>query len=193
MILKGNETIERYGLTVRLVDEDDAEFIYTLRTNSKLSRYISHTDERLENQVEWIKKYKIREAACQEYYFMFLYEGVRLGVVRVYDIEKDHFTQGSWVFSPEAPLGSSVLGNVIGSEMGFDIPGMEYFLSDVRKGNSPHKYVRVYHPEIVAEDDENVYYKLSKERFEQYKHVHIDFCSKIFEEETKGMFPETVK
>ena len=60
MILKGNETIERYGLTVRLVDEDDAEFIYTLRTNSKLSRYISNTDEILENQVEWIKKYKIR-------------------------------------------------------------------------------------------------------------------------------------
>lgn len=188
MILRGKETIERYGLTVRLVEVEDAEFIYGLRTHPKLSRYISHTDEKLENQIRWIENYKEREKAGQEYYFLFLYAGVRLGVVRVYDIEHNHFTQGSWVFSPDAPIGSSVLGNVIGSEMGFDLPGMDYFLSDVRKGNSPHKYVRIYHPEIVSEDDSNVYYKLTKQKFEQYKHIHIDFCTKVFKEDVKRVF-----
>ena len=175
-------------MTVRLVDVQDAEFIFNLRTDKKLSRYISHTDDNILNQIKWIEDYKNRESAEKEYYFIFLYNNVRLGVVRIYNIESDHFTQGSWLFSPDAPMGSSVLGNVIGSEMGFSLPNMNYFLSDVRKGNSPHKYARVYHPEIIGEDEQNIYYKLSKENFEKYKHVHINLATRVFNDDINRVF-----
>ena len=63
--------VTRYGLNFRFVVESDAEFILDLRTHKKLARYISYTDNSLENQINWIKRYKEREAAGLEYYILF--------------------------------------------------------------------------------------------------------------------------
>ena len=53
--------IEKYGLFLKFVDEDDADFILKLRTNKEKSKYISLTNNDLELQKEWIRKYKDRE------------------------------------------------------------------------------------------------------------------------------------
>ena len=53
--------MKRYGISVRLVEEDDAEFILKLRTNRKLSRYLHKTDADIEKQIQWIRNYKKRE------------------------------------------------------------------------------------------------------------------------------------
>ena len=52
---------DRYGLHVRLVREEDAEFIVKLRTDPKLGRYIHATDNNVEKQRKWIRDYKKRE------------------------------------------------------------------------------------------------------------------------------------
>ena len=65
-----NFTIERYGLNVRLVEEKDAGFILSLRTNPKLSRYIHNTDDSLDKQRQWIRDYKKRELEGKDYYFI---------------------------------------------------------------------------------------------------------------------------
>jgi hypothetical protein len=176
---------ERYGLTVRLVDLSDAEFILSLRTDSRLSRFISATDSSLDKQEKWIQEYKLREKSGKEYYFMFLANGERQGVARIYNIEDDHFTQGSWLFSPDAYMGASVLGNIISSEMGFELPNKKYLLTDARKGNTTHRYVKSFKPEIIGEDDIDVFYRLSKDNFDTYKLPHINFCSKQLKQETR--------
>ena len=54
--------IEKYGCYYRLVEIKDAEFIMSLRTNEKLSRYINETNNKLKDQSDWLKDYKLREA-----------------------------------------------------------------------------------------------------------------------------------
>lgn len=183
-----NIMFERYGLTVRYVNVTDAEFILSLRSNERLRRFISYTEDNIDKQRKWIESYKCREQVGLEYYFIFLLQERRLGVARIYNIEKDHFTQGSWIFSPDAPVGSAVLGNIISIEKGFELPGMKYLLTDANKKNTTHKYVKSYHPEIIGEDEQNIYYKLSKENFEKYKHIHVNLATRVFNEDINRVF-----
>lgn len=161
----------RYGLYVRFVNENDAEFILKLRTDSKLGKYIHATDKNIVAQKEWIRSYKIRELHGTDYYFMFEYpQGNRLGVCRIYNINENSFTLGSWVFSPDAPIGSSILGDIITREIAFDLypNGILYF--DVMKANiNVNKYHKAYKSELIEEDELTNYYKCSKQNFEKYK------------------------
>ena len=177
--LPENFTLERYGLQVRLVNEDDAEFIVALRTDPRLSRYIHETSSNVEGQKQWIRNYKKREAEGLDYYFMFLINGVRQGVARIYDITEDSFTQGSWVFSPDAVLGASVLGNIISSEVGFEFLDKKIAYSDTRHDNHTHRYVQSFNPEIINTDEENVYFKILPDGFNQGKQKHIERAVKV--------------
>ena len=58
---KSDFLINRYGLDVRLVNGYDANFIYSLRSDKELTKYISQVNGTLEHQIDWIKKYKVRE------------------------------------------------------------------------------------------------------------------------------------
>ncbi|WP_459189875.1 GNAT family N-acetyltransferase [Parabacteroides sp. APC149_11_2_Y6] len=182
------EFVLKYGLQVRLVVEEDAEFIVALRTDKRLSRFISVTDANVSNQVEWIRAYKEREKDGKEYYFIFFINGVRLGLSRIYNIKDNHFTQGSWLFSPNAPVGSSVLGNIISCEFAFELPNMEYLMTDARRDNHTHKYVRSFHPEILGENELDIFYRISKENYTKYKHAHIRLCEKVMKQELASIF-----
>lgn len=184
--LPENFTLERYGLQVRLVNEDDAEFIVALRTDPRLSRYIHETSASVEDQKQWIRNYKKREARGVDYYFMFLVNGVRQGVARIYDITEDSFTQGSWVFSPDAFLGASVLGNIISSEMGFEFLDKKIEYSDARRDNNTNRYVQSFHPEIVKTDELNVYYRILPECFNHGKQKLIERAMKIMQTTLKN-------
>ena len=170
---------ERYGIHVRTVDLNDADFIYRLRSDKYLTRYINQFDGTVEDQIQWIRKYKEREEAGLELYFVFLYNNERQGLARVYKIEDDHFTQGSWLFRPDSPAGCSLLGNIISSEIGFELPGKEYELTDARKGNTTHKWVRTFNPEVLYETDLDIFYKITKDNFNKAKIKHIELCKKV--------------
>jgi hypothetical protein len=120
-------SLEKYGVQVRLVNEDDADFILRLRTDSKLSRYIHSTDNDLEKQKEWIRGYKEREAQGTEFYFMFLHNGERAGVRRLYSIKEDGtFTGGSWLFLPDIPMSVSIVSMIISLEVAFGMLHLTY-------------------------------------------------------------------
>ena len=89
--LPSNFELDRYGLHVRLVCEEDAEFIVALRTNPIKARYISATSSSVDDQRSWIKNYKERETAGTDYYFIYSYRGKLAGVNRIYEIEGNHF------------------------------------------------------------------------------------------------------
>jgi len=176
--LPADFALERYGLQVRLVEESDAEFIVSLRTDPRLSKHIHTTSTDIEQQKLWIRNYKLREAQGSDYYFLFSIDGKPQGLARIYDITEDTFTQGSWIFSPEAVLGASVLGNIISSEIGFEFLEKKIEYSDARRDNNTHRYVKSFHPEIIKTDEMNIYYKIHPEDFNQGKKKHIDLCMK---------------
>jgi hypothetical protein len=150
--------VTRYGLNFRLVVESDAEFIVGLRTHEKLARYISYTDNSLENQINWIKRYKEREAAGLEYYILFEDEANGpLGVFRLYHIEGDHFTAGSWLVKPDADELAAIKSDLFMLILGFEELKLTRCFIDIRKDNT--KLVR-YHTRFfrqIDEDEHNIY------------------------------------
>jgi len=170
--------MERYGLQVRLVEEDDAEFIVSLRTNPRLSKHIHATSPDVEQQKQWIRNYKLREAQGLDYYFLFSINNQPQGLARIYDITEDTFTQGSWIFSPDAVLGASVLGNIISSEIGFEFLDKKTEFTDARRDNNTHRYVKSFNPEVINTDEENIYYRILPDDFNHGKKKHISLCMK---------------
>ena len=123
--LPENFEVDRYGLHVRLVREEDAEFIVKLRTNSYNSQFLHSTDSSIESQLAWLREYKKREQAGEDYYFMFEHKGVKVGVARLYGIDGVQYTHGSWVFDNDAPSFCAVASAIICREIAFDILGMK--------------------------------------------------------------------
>ena len=158
--------IDRYGIRLRPVDINDAEFIIKLRNNVAINKHISPTSDKLSDQIEWIKGYKEREKKGLEYYFLTEVNGERFGTTRLSELNNEIFELGSWVFSKESPSGVSIKADILTKEVGFDYLGFEFCKFNVRKANTNVlKYHLHYNPIIVDEDELNIYFNLSKTSF----------------------------
>ncbi len=171
-----NFELDRYGLHVRLVREEDAEFIVSLRTNPIKARYINSTSTSVDDQRKWIKEYKEREQEGKDYYFIYLYNGKLAGVNRIYYIEDNHFIHGSWIFSDDVPPYCSLAAGIIAREIAFDTLGLENEIDTVgihKDNQSVLQYVRTLGAEFTGTRmyPMGEYYtsKLSKDTFEQNK------------------------
>lgn len=171
---------QRYGLCYRLVDESDAFFIVQLRTNEKLGEFISKTDKSIEKQQDWIKEYKKREELGLEYYFLFeSINGEKYGVSRIYNVNVNTFTTGSWLFSKNSPFGASFLGDIISHEIAFEILPNTKYLFDIEKGNkNVQRYALSFHPTFLYETEHTLYYENTKENFNKFKRLYTRFALK---------------
>ena len=161
------EPINRYGIILRLVEEEDAEFIFELRNNSGLNQFISYTSPKLIDQIRWIKEYKVREEAGQEYYFVTQdQQGNKYGTIRLYNLDEKSFEIGSWLFNNNSPIGMAVKAHFIGFETGFEVLNAEYCRFEIRKKNQGVlRYMHDFETTLINEDDLNYYYTLTKESF----------------------------
>jgi hypothetical protein len=175
MILPENYSIERYGLYVRFVNEEDSEFIVNLRTDSQRGQYISSTDASVEMQREWIRDYKKRERQGTDYYFMFESpKGIRLGVSRIYEIKKETFQTGSWVFKRDAPFGAAMLGDIICHEIAFELFPDGVNFHDIKKANTPvNKYADNFNPQFIFETKLTRYYINRRENYLKHKDAYL--------------------
>lgn len=174
-ILPEDFTLDRYGLHVRFVNEDDAEFILGLRTDSKLGQYISATNGDIEKQREWTRQYKIRERQGTDYYFMFEKPlGTRLGVSRIYEIKKETFQTGSWIFRKDAPFGAAFLGDIICHEIAYELFPDGVNFHDIKKDNfSVNKYADQFNPQFIFETELTRYYINRRENYLKYKDIYL--------------------
>jgi hypothetical protein len=169
-------TLERYGVQVRLANEGDAEFILSLRTNEKLSRFLHSTDNDVEKQRQWMRNYKLREAMGEDYYFIYYYQGQPFALNRIYDIKTDRATGGSWISKPGTDLEQSIASVMIERDILFDVLGLDFDAFDVRKGNKKvQKLHAMFGAVKVGESDLDYYYELPKEVY----HVHRDEIIKM--------------
>ena len=169
--------LDRYGVHVRLVSEDDAEFIVRLRTDDKLARYVHVVDKDVWKQRRWIRDYKKREHGGEEYYFIFEVAGVSYGVDRIYNIKDRDFTTGSWVFSSSSPIGLAALAGIITKEIAYEFLELENDYAEVCKNNKTVlRYNKQFHPRILNEDEENVSLAFDKSLFYEKKEAVIKAC-----------------
>jgi len=177
------EPIMKYGVILRLVEIEDAEFILNLRTDPKLNKYISPTSPVLEEQTRWLHKYKMREKEGLEYYFVVLdLEGKRYGTIRLYNRGNNCYEIGSWLFAHNSPLGMAVKAHIIGYELGFELFNADYCKFEIRKENTAVlRYIEFYKPQIIDTDELNYYFHLTKENFYLNKNKIAAFSSGVKE------------
>ncbi|MDO4550596.1 MAG: GNAT family N-acetyltransferase [Planctomycetia bacterium] len=155
----------------------DASFILSLRLDTRKSRYLNPTNNDLKEQEAYLQKYK--EEKQDEFYFIIEgYDRTPYGTVRIYDVGKDSFCPGSWLTSYTAPLSAGLEGMLLALDYGFSRLKLPLAKYDVRSEN---KSVIRFHKRlgavIVREDEQNVYFQLSKESFDDHKSYFEEMIS----------------
>jgi RimJ/RimL family protein N-acetyltransferase len=87
-------------LVLRDAGEADAAFIHALRTDSDKAQHLSAVSDRLQDQVDWLRRYAGDE---DQAYFVIEDDGGPVGTVRLYDARGDSFCWGSWIIRDGAP------------------------------------------------------------------------------------------
>lgn len=156
--------IQKYGLTFRLVEESDAAFILSLRTDQGRAKHLSATDNNLQKQIDWIRAYKEREKAGIEYYVLFEDDKQQpLGVVRAYDITTTTYTSGSWLIKPGCDEFASIKGDLFMMEFAKEELANKRCIFDVRKDNKKVLRFHKMFATITGEDELNYYFTLTSE------------------------------
>ena len=129
--------LNHYNIKLRLVEIADADFIIKLRTDSSKSRFISKTDSNVQEQENWIAKYKERELIGEEYYFIAIDENdVKFATYRLYNKTIKSIEIGSFVSKPryDKPL-NVIKVDIILKAFVFKNLGYDELTFEVRKDN----------------------------------------------------------
>ncbi|MGV0908807.1 GNAT family N-acetyltransferase [Martelella sp. FOR1707] len=129
--------IDGIQLSIRLIQPDDAAYVHGLRMDPTYNTHLSATTGTAEDQRVWIEAYKEREAAGSEYYFVIeRKDGVRCGLVRLYDITGAQFTWGSWILDHNKPRKAALESALLSFGVGFEMLKLDVANVDVRKQNT---------------------------------------------------------
>ncbi len=158
--------INSFGLSVRLVTENDVDFILSLRTNKHLTRFIHQTDDDRKKQIEWIRNYKEREKEGREYYFIYFLNDKPVGVNRIYNIFEYYGTIGSWICTPGNEAEVSLATYILMFDLLFNHIQLDITLFDVRKVNKHvWKLHKMLGAQSVGESDIDYYFTLNKQTY----------------------------
>lgn len=128
--------VEGPNLLLRLIQLEDAQYVHALRTDPVYNRHLSEVRGTAEDQRLWIEGYKAREAEGREFYYVIeRKDGVRCGLVRLYDISSDSFTWGSWILDANKLRKAALESAVLSFGVGFNMLGRYRALVDVRVQN----------------------------------------------------------
>jgi len=153
---------------IKLVEVNDAEFIIKLRNDPELKKHLNFTSASLEDQKEWIRAYKKREAKGEEYYFVIYENGAKVGLYRLYEINSISFTIGSWLFSKCQYKSLPIISDLAITNLGFENFKLPIMRFDVRKDNlRVLRYSAVKKPILFTEDVDRFYYILPAEQWKE--------------------------
>jgi len=176
---------------LRPVDIADAELICRLRLDDKARQYISATSTNVESQRRWIEAYLDREQTKSEFYFIIESpKGHSRGTVRLYDLNDNSFSWGSWIVQAGSPIYTAIESAFAVYEFGFYSLGFAHCHFEVLKGN---RRVVTFHKRfganIVLEDDSRFYFELTESQYriaKQRYSKHIAFPQSSSTESMQG-------
>lgn len=160
---------------LRLVQEDDVDFLLSLRLNHQLSRYLNPVDDNKEKQLNWLKEYKQREAIGTDYYFVIVDKSIgNIGLIRAYDINHANsvFTWGSWIIKEEGrPKYAAIESLLLVYEFAFNELGLKIAKFDVRNDNTHViNFYKRFGANFIYKDELNHYFELTKAQYTQLKY-----------------------
>jgi RimJ/RimL family protein N-acetyltransferase len=176
--------IDGIQLSLRLVQPEDAPYIHGLRTDPTYNSHLSAVTGTVEDQRSWIEAYKTREAEGSEYYFVIeRKDGMRCGVVRLYDITGDQFTWGSWILDQNKSRKAALESAVLSFGAGFDTLGLDMANVDVRETNThAEAFYRRLGMTETHRTEQDIYFVYSRARFAATKDAYLS----ILEQENRN-------
>ena len=167
--------VEGPNLALRLIQPEDAAYVHGLRSNPAYNTHLSTVTGTVDDQRNWIEDYKSREAQGQElYYVIERKDGVRCGLIRLYDIEAESFTWGSWILDENKPPKAALESAVLSFGVGFDALGLHSAIVDVRIANEHAAafYRRLGMTETHRRDGQ-IFFAYPRARFAADKEVYL--------------------
>jgi len=153
------------SINFREVTEADAEFILSLRTDPSLNTHLSHVENDLEKQKEFIRRY---QTSLTDYYFIITTKDHEpIGTIRIYDVQQDSFCWGSWILLPnKRPKGAAIESLLMIFDYGFFGLHYAYARSDVRRNNQKSLSLHsLFRTTVVDEDELNFYFKYTRDQY----------------------------
>lgn len=159
--------VEGPNLTLRLIQPGDAAYVHCLRSNSAYNTHLSKVTGTVDDQLAWIQDYKYREALGQEFYYVIeRKDGTRCGLVRLYDIEAESFTWGSWILDENKTRKAALESTLLIYQIGFAGLECARAVFDVRNDNiHTLAFHRRFGAHEVASNELNVYFNYERSQF----------------------------
>ncbi|WP_147114967.1 GNAT family N-acetyltransferase [Tateyamaria sp. syn59] len=176
MTHKGVERMEGVRLALRLARPGDAGYIYSLRMDPAYNQHLSAVTGTVEDQANWLRRYLDREAAGQEYYYIIerLDTAQPCGVVRLYDIEADEFTWGSWILDNTKPAKAALESAVLSYMIAFERLDLTTSNFDARIGNARAlAFYRRLGAEEMGRDAQDIFFRYTRAQFEKDRDRHM--------------------
>ena len=128
------EILQGKYVNLREVTLDDAMFILELRTNAKKSRFLHKTDNDLQKQIDYLKRYFTLD---NEWYFIVENKNHEpLGTYRIYNVQGSRFTLGSWIMKDGTALQEIFEGTLLIKKYAYEALNLDECISDTRKANT---------------------------------------------------------
>lgn len=128
--------VEGPNLALRLITPDDAAYVHGLRMNPAYNEHLSEVQGTAEDQRRWIEGYRTREDEGREFYYVIeRKDGQPCGVVRLYNLEAESFTWGSWILDANKPPKAALESAVLSFGIGFEAFHRQTAIVDVRINN----------------------------------------------------------
>ena len=152
------------NINLREVELSDSEFILSLRVNPHKNKYLSITENNLNQQKNYINAYK---KSIKDYYFIICKLcGLPVRTIRIYDIRNDSFCWGSWILSDDAHPQFALESALLLYDFAFYSLHYKFSHFDVRKENiNVINFHQKFGAEISHEDELNIYFKYSLESY----------------------------
>jgi RimJ/RimL family protein N-acetyltransferase len=162
------ERVSGPNLTLRLITPEDAEYVYGLRKDPAYNAHLSQVDGSVEDQRRWIEAYKAREAERRElYYVIERKDGVRCGLVRLYEITAESFTWGSWILDHNKTRKAALESAMLSFGVGFESLGLKSaFVTVDRDNDKALAFYRRLNMTELRQDDSEIFFIYSREQFE---------------------------
>lgn len=171
--------IQGVTLLLRLIMPGDAAYVHNLRGNAAYNRHLSAVTGTADDQRMWIERYKHREAAGQEFYYVIeRLDAVPCGLVRLYDIAADQLTWGSWVLDQNKTRKAALESMVLSFQVAFVLLDKQRAIVDVHRGNDRAEslYRRLGMEEVGASGD-SISFVYSRTRFLTDRDRHMSLLS----------------
>ncbi len=167
MITEKIRHVDGQNLFLRLIQPDDSEYVFALRTNPAYNEHLSSVTGTSEDQRKWIEAYKSREANLSELYYVIVRnDGVPCGVVRLYDIKQDSFTWGSWILDFNKPFKAALESTILVYTVAFETLGLSQAEFEVRNDNANTlSFHRRFAAVETHSDEHNTFFILTNAQF----------------------------